>query len=169
MDIGNLKVRFATKLISLLPTSRFHDLKASLLRAAGLKVGKGVEIWSSAKFYSPHIEIGDKCFIGFNVQLFASAHGKIVLGNNCALGTDVIINTGGHELGPPTRRSGKGYSKEIVIGDGVRISTRAIVLEGARIGVGSQIAAGAVVIRDVKENTLVGGVPARWIKDLPLE
>lgn len=103
------------------------------------------------------------------MQLFAQKDGSIVIGKNCAIGTDVIICTGTHKLGPPERRSGPGYGKPIVIQDGVRISTRALILEGVTISKGSQVAAGAVVVRDVAENTLVGGVPAKFIKELPVE
>lgn len=169
MNLDNLKVRIATKIISFFPISRGHKLKSFILRTAGIKIGKNVSIWSTAKFYSPNISIGDNSFIGFNVQLFANKGGEISIGNHCAIGTDVIINTGGHKLGPPERRSGEGYVRPIRIGDGVRISTRALIVEGVSVGSGSQVAAGAVVVRDVPPNTLVGGVPARVIKDLPLE
>lgn len=166
MKKSNFTVRCVNRLFVLLPMSRMHPLKSSLLRWAGLKVGKNVRIWSSARFYSPHIEIGDDSFIGFNVQLFGTREGPITIGRNCALGTDVIVNTGTHHPGGPLDRTGAGYAKAITIGDGCRISTRAIILEGAQIGRGAQIAAGAVVVRDVAEDTLVGGVPARFIKQL---
>jgi len=55
----------------------------------------------------------------------------------------------------------------ILIGDGVRISTRSIILEGATAGPGNQIADEAVAIKDAPENTLVGGVSAKTIKTLP--
>ena len=167
MDHANFRVRIASCLISFLPMSRCHRLKANLLRLVGLKVGKNVEIWSSAKFYSPYITIGDYSYIGYNVQLFANKEGEITIGNNCVLGTDVIVITGSHYLGPRERRSGPGYVKPITIGDGARISTRSVLLEGVKVGAGSQIAAGAVVVYDVAENTLVGGVPARLIKVFP--
>ena len=166
MDISNLKIRFFNKFFIFLPMSRMHHLKTFLLRLGGIKVGKGVRIWSTAKFYSPYIEIGDNAFIGFNVQLFANKNGAIKIGKNCALGTDVIINTGSHLPGTKENRTGPGITKPISIGNGVRISTRALVLEGSRVGNGAQVAAGAVVIKDVPDNTLVGGVPARFIKKL---
>lgn len=166
MAIENFKVRLANKFFCVLPMSRMHRVKASILRISGIRIGKNVQIWSTAKFHSPHIEIGDNCFIGFNVQLFASKEGPIKIGKNCSIGTDVIITTGTHHPGDSKNRTGAGYSKPSTIGDGCRISTRSIILEGACLGDGSQVAAGAVVIRNVESNTLVGGVPARFIKKL---
>ncbi|WP_224766951.1 CatB-related O-acetyltransferase [Janibacter melonis] len=52
----------------------------------------------------------------------------------------------------------------ISVGDDVWIGTNAIILSGVSIGVGSVIAAGAVVTKDVQPYTVVGGVPARKIK-----
>jgi acetyltransferase-like isoleucine patch superfamily enzyme len=51
--------------------------------------------------------------------------------------------------------------RECIIEDDVWIGARAIILKGTRIGRGSVIAAGAVVVKDVEAYTIVGGVPAR--------
>jgi acetyltransferase-like isoleucine patch superfamily enzyme len=56
------------------------------------------------------------------------------------------------------------YPDAVVIGDGVWISTRAIILKGVQIGDGAVIAAGAVVTRSVPEQTLVAGVSARILR-----
>lgn len=57
-------------------------------------------------------------------------------------------------------------AESIVVGKGVWIGAGVIVLGGAVIGAGSVVAAGAVVIGTIPENVMVGGVPARVIKDL---
>ena len=165
---SNFLVRIVNSLFVFFPMSRLHGLKCTLLRFAGLRIGKNVRIWSTAKFYGSSIEIGDDSFIGFNVQLFPSANGPIKIGANCSLGVDVIVHTGGHYPGNGSNRTGKGYSRPITIGDGCRISTRSVILEGATIGHGSQIAAGSIIIADVFPNTLVGGVPAKFLKNLEL-
>jgi len=53
------------------------------------------------------------------------------------------------------------------VGDGAWIATRAVVLPGVTIGEGAVVAAGAVVTRSVAPHTMVGGVPARVLRDLP--
>lgn len=55
----------------------------------------------------------------------------------------------------------------IYIGKSVWIGANAMVLPGVTIGDGAVIAAGAAVTKDVPENTIVGGIPAKKIKDIP--
>ncbi|MBP7086410.1 MAG: transferase [Enterococcus sp.] len=57
----------------------------------------------------------------------------------------------------------------ISIGKNVWIGANATVLPGVRIGDGAIIAAGAVVSKDVEENTIVGGVPAKVMKTIEVE
>jgi len=54
----------------------------------------------------------------------------------------------------------------VEIGDDVTIYANAVISPGVKIGSGSAVAAGSVVIRDVPENTLIGGVPAKIIKKI---
>jgi maltose O-acetyltransferase len=163
--------RIATRLIRFLPMSRAHAVKAWLLRTlGGIQIGRNCEIASTARFVGRHISIGDFCYIGPDVLISGPAEqGRVTIGSNCVLGMQVMVITGSHHLGPPSRRSGKGYFKPITIHDGCRISTRSLLIEGVTIGAGSVVAAGAVVIRDVEPNTLVAGVPAVLKKQLPAD
>ena len=55
-------------------------------------------------------------------------------------------------------------AQPVVIEDDVVIGANAVVIEGVRVGKGSVVAAGAVVIEDVPEGVVVGGIPARVLK-----
>lgn len=87
-------------------------------------------------------------------------HKSISIGDDCAISHDVTIMDGdGHKF------NGVNSPKEINIGNHVWIGTRVTILKGVTIGDGAIIAAGSLVNKDVKPGTLVGGVPARVIKD----
>ena len=163
---GNNGSRIASLLMRVLPVSRCHGLKAWLLRhIGGIKIGRNCEIWSGSRFVGQYITIGDNCFISGGATISGlSPEGDIVIGNNCDIGPDVYLTTGTHYVGSMVRRSGKGTSKPIRIGDGCAIAVRAIPLAGVSIGAGSFIGPGVVVSKDVPPNTLVGQAVARYLK-----
>jgi acetyltransferase-like isoleucine patch superfamily enzyme len=106
------------------------------------------------------LEIGDNVIIGSLANLIC--YENIKIGNNCLIGWDVEIrDSDGHGL----IRDDYKMSAPITIGDNVWIGSRAIVNKDVTIGSGSVVASGAVVIRNVPENCLVAGVPARVIKE----
>lgn len=111
-----------------------------------------------------NIEVGDDFLANYNVTILDNA--KVTMGNNVWIGPNVLIATIGHPLNPAGRRKHLGIAAPITIGNDVWIGGNAAVLQGVHIGNNVVVAAGAVVTRDVPDNTLVGGVPARKIKDL---
>ena len=119
--------------------------------------------------YGINIYIGDDVFINFNPTLQDCT--KIEIGNRVLIGPNVGIYTGGHSMEPNNRWFD--YTlKPVYIKDDVWICANAIILPGVTIGEGSIVAAGAVVNKDVPPFTLVGGNPARKIREissLPLE
>ncbi|RAX43840.1 hypothetical protein DQ354_18685 [Arthrobacter sp. AQ5-06] len=82
------------------------------------------------------------------------------------IGPFVRLVTDSHELGPSAKRGGANKWPPIVIGDGTWIGASVTVLGGVTIGKGCVIAAGAVVVHDIPDNSLAGGVPAKVIKKL---
>lgn len=120
--------------------------------------------------YSPFIRIGDECSFGVGTHI-SSCNG-IVIGSGVLTGAYVLISDNSHgtfcdfELDNPPRKR-KLFSKGIVrIDDNVWLGDKVAVLSGVHIGRGSIIAANAVVTHDVPPFSLVGGVPARIIKQL---
>ena len=86
---------------------------------------------------------------------------SIKIGENVAIGPEVIIrDSDNHTI----KYDGYNQSLPIVIEDGVWIGTRAIILKGVTIGKGSIIAAGAVVTKDIPQNSLAAGIPAQEVK-----
>lgn len=87
---------------------------------------------------------------------------KIKIGNNVAISKGVIIRDSDNHI---INGNEVNLSQPIEIGDHVWIGLRAIILKGVKIGNGAIVAAGAVVNKDIPEKCLVGGVPARIIKE----
>lgn len=87
---------------------------------------------------------------------------SIKIGHNVLISKGVMIRDSDNHT---VLKAGYQQSKPIVIGNNVWIGMRAIILKGVTIGDGAIVAAGAVVTKDVPPNTVVGGVPARVIRE----
>lgn len=88
----------------------------------------------------------------------------MTLGDGCQIGHNVVFATLNHDVNPAMRSYT--YPAPIVLGRKVWVGSNATILPGVTIGDNSIVAAGAVVTKDVPANTIVGGVPARRIKDI---
>jgi len=118
--------------------------------------------WSD---YKGKITIGSNSFIGPYSVLFGA--GGIILGDNVLLSPSVCITSHQHSyrnLAIPIRKQPKRFNP-VIIEDDVWIGMNAIVLPGAKIGKGAIIAAGSLVRGEVQPHTIVGGSPAKIIKE----
>lgn len=111
------------------------------------------------------IHVGDEFLANYNVTILDIA--EVRMGDNVWIGPDALICTVNHPLDPAGRRKHLGIAKPITIGNDVWIGGKATILPGVTIGNNVVVAAGAVVTKDVPDNTLVGGVPAKVIKKIP--
>lgn len=154
-------------LAGLLPRLSLMRTRASLVRAAGVEVGPRTVIGGPLVVSGGGgtLRIGPDCFVNSGCQFDVSA--DVTIGDNVALAQDVLILTNTHRIGPPARRADALLNLPVVIGSGCWLGARVVVLPGVTVGAGSVVAAGAVVAGDVAPGMLVGGVPARPIRQLP--
>ena len=82
------------------------------------------------------------------------------------IGPNTIITTVGHPLSRAGRRAWKAQAAPVTIGDDVWLGGNVVVLPGVTIGSNVVVAAGAVVTKDVPDDCVVAGVPARVVKQL---
>ena len=110
--------------------------------------------------FGKNITVGRGVFI--NMGCTFQDHGGIWIDDGALIGHNVVLATLGHDLSPKTRHGMT--PRPIRIGRKAWIGAGAILLPGVTIGDGAIVAAGAAVTRDVPENTVAGGVPARILK-----
>ena len=96
------------------------------------------------------------------------AAGDVTIGRNVALANRVSLLTSGHEMDDPRARAGRRVLAPVVVEDGAWLGANVTVLPGVTIGAGAVVAAGSLVRADVPPHTLWAGVPARFIRELPL-
>lgn len=153
-------------------------LQAGLLNGAGRIVGHNAQLgyYPSVGFYNGAfyiearhndavIELGNSYFNnGFTA---IAEHGKIVVGDNCLIGTNVsIINSDFHHISIEKRHGGGGKSKDVCVGNNVFIGSNVSIMKGVSVGDNAVIANGSVVFDSVEANTIVRGNPAVFYKRL---
>lgn len=116
-------------------------------------------------FYSDcgkNISIGKNVFINSGCSF--QDQGGIIIGDDVLIGHNVVMATLNHDLNPAKRASL--IPAPIVIGNKVWIGANATILSGVTVGENSVIAAGAVVTKSVPKNVIVGGIPAKIIRNI---
>jgi len=112
--------------------------------------------WSVEVKFPERIKLGTRVIVGPGTTLGGDA--GIVLGDHVRISKDVVIETAGLDFSGPAPYPH--VAKPIVIGAGVWIGTRAIILSGVTIGERAIIGAGAVVTKDVPAGAIVTGAPS---------
>ena len=127
--------------------------------------GKDVIVCGNAFIENPGlIYCGNKVVINQFCVFQAANGGKIEIGDNVTFSYGCKILTGGLQLPVDANRTHE--YKSILIGSNVWIGANAIILPGVSIANNVIVAAGRVVSKDVESNTVVGGVPAKYIKHI---
>ncbi|WP_294175965.1 sugar O-acetyltransferase [Coprobacter sp.] len=112
--------------------------------------------------FGKNISVGENVFI--NACCHFQDHGGITIGDGCQIGHNVVFATLNHGLAPEDRKTT--YPAPITLGKNVWVGSNATILQDVSIGDNAIIGAGAVVTKNVEANTIVGGVPARFIKSI---
>ena len=127
----------------------------------------GEHVWLAKTFNcdnGKNIHIGDNFTGNYNITMLDIR--EITIGDNVMIGPNTLITTVNHPLSPKGRRAHLGIAKPVRIGNDVWIGGNCTILPGVTIGNNVVVAAGAVVTKDIPDNCVVGGVPAKKIKDI---
>jgi acetyltransferase-like isoleucine patch superfamily enzyme len=154
------------------PRSRLGR-RAKLVEPQLVHVGDGVtfgeSVWLNAKDErgdgAPTLRIGDGTSIGRLAQI--NAWRSVTIGRNVLIADRVFVSDADHnfaDAATPILLQGDGYRGAVTLQDGCWIGIGAAILPGVTIGRNAVVAANAVVTHDVPERAVVGGIPARIIK-----
>jgi maltose O-acetyltransferase len=138
-----------------------HRIRNLVYRTAGVQLAPHSSIHWRARFFAPQdLTIGDYTTIG-NDSFFDARDG-IKIGSCVNIAAEVRIYTREHDIDDPYFAETGG---PVVIEDYAYVGTRVTILPGITIGKGAVVASGAVVTKDVPPYMLVGGVPAKVIRE----
>lgn len=183
MNLSLLLYRiFRDKNISILKKRKFYqfgsnsNIKKPYYQLSGIdkiKIGNNVTIMKNCRLavygngLNECITIGHDCYIGFGLSVLADAKGKVNIGNQVLIASNVLITNEEHGIEPESEISymdQKLSCKNVIIDDGCWIGEKVCILPGVRIGKKSIIGAGAIVTKSIPDYSIAVGNPARVIK-----
>jgi acetyltransferase-like isoleucine patch superfamily enzyme len=169
--------KFAAALIKYVTNHIIGHIPSYTLRRAwyrhvlGWTIGPDVYIlmgqyvqMAGARSSGRKVRIGKGTIINQGCLLYTT--GGLIIGEGVSISAGVWLVTGSHDINDPQFPA---FFKPIVIGDHVWIGMRATILPGVTVGEGAVIMAGAMVTHDVPPYAVVGGVPARVIKQRAMQ
>lgn len=149
------------------------NVRINALSKKGISFGNNVTIQENTIIECTGVlnELGEELIVGNNVgfapNCFIQVRGKVIIGSNVIFGPGVNIFSENHNFTDKFRFINEQGTNRlgVTINDGVWLASRVTILDGVEIGKNSIIAAGAVVTKDIPENQIWGGVPAKFIKN----
>jgi acetyltransferase-like isoleucine patch superfamily enzyme len=156
---------YATKklLIQMNNSSDPAEIRILLSRITNSEIDESVAVFTPLFInYGKHTKIGKNVFINFDCTFLDL--GGITIEDNVLIAPKVNLLSEGHPLAPENRQSL--VPGPIRIKKNAWIGANATILPGVTIGENAVVAAGAVVSKDVPDNTVVGGIPAKIIKGI---
>ncbi|GEM50556.1 nodulation protein L [Empedobacter brevis NBRC 14943 = ATCC 43319] len=156
---------FATKqlLVQMNNTADPYEIRNIISRITGSEIDESVTLFTPFYInYGKHTKIGKNVFINFDCTFLDL--GGITIEDNVLIAPKVSLLSEGHPTNPENRHAL--VPKPIHIKKNAWIGAGATILQGVTIGENAIVAAGAVVSKDVPDNTIVGGIPAKNIKTI---
>lgn len=161
-------------LISLGRTIQIGDhVEINALSKNGIQMGNNISILNNTIIECTGVirNLGEGLIIGDNVGIaqncFIQVRGKVIIKNNVIIAPGVYIFSENHNIDNCSKYINEQSEnrKGVTIMEGVWIGSKSIILDGVTLGANSVIAAGSVVVKDVAPFAIVGGIPAKTIKN----
>lgn len=143
----------------------FKGWRSLVLRLFGAKIAKNAHIYASVKIWAPwNLEVGKYASIGPGVDCYNQ--GKIVIGDHTNISQKTYLCASTHDF---TKTNFPLILRPIKIENQVWVAADAFIAPGVTIGEGAVVAARAAVFKNIDKWTVVGGNPAKFIKDRKLQ
>jgi len=140
-------------------------IRTELLKELFGSTGKALYIEPNFRCdYGYNIHVGENFYANYDCIILDV--GEVFIGNNVMFAPRVGIYTAYHPLDAKTRNSGWELGKKVIIGNDVWVGADVTILPGIKIGNGAVIGAGSVVTKDVLDNVVVAGNPAKIIRHI---
>ena len=137
----------------------------SIIKSLFGSTGQHIHIEPSFRCdYGENIHVGENFYANFDCVILDVA--EVRFGDNCLLAPQVGIYTATHPLLPVERNSGLELASPITIGDNCWIGGHAIINPGVRLGDNIVVASGSVVTKNFGDDVVIGGNPARVLKEI---
>ncbi len=164
LSLGNKLIRFfwsiAYNILFKPSPVIFFAWRVLLLRAFGAKIKDKCKIYPTVKVWLPsNLRIGEGVIIGNNVELYNVA--KITIDSEVTISQNSYLCTASHNIESASREL---VSKPIKISTGAWIFSNAFISLDVTVNKGAIVAAGSVVVKNVKAFDVVGGNPAKFLK-----
>ena len=141
------------------------ELKRWLLNGIGYSLGKDTKVVGPI-YCGAKLKTGENCWFGKNLTIHGN--GTIELGDNCDIAKNVTFLTGVHET-DSQEHTEEDQPCSVSVGTGSWIGPGATLGKNVTIGKGCMVLADSCVLKNMPDNTLVGGVPARIVRKLDEE
>jgi acetyltransferase-like isoleucine patch superfamily enzyme len=163
-----LEASYATKplIIQMNNSSEPAEIRSLLSQIIGTKIDESIAVFTPLYInYGKNIKIGKNVFINFDCTFLDL--GGITIEDNVLIAPKVSLLSEGHPISPESRQSlSPGH---IHIKRNAWIGANATILPGVTIGENAVVAAGAVVSKNVPDNVIVAGIPAKIIKTIEFQ
>ena len=140
------------------------EKKEQYMKEVFAECGEGcyIELPFHANWGGHHVHFGSGIYANSNLTIVDDGH--VYIGDKVMIGPNVTIATASHPVEAELRARGLQINRDVHIGENVWIGSNAVILPGVTVGKNVVIGAGSVVTKDIPDDTVVAGNPARVIR-----
>lgn len=160
-----MNARLATERLNQTSVSKL-DERTQIIKSLFGSTGENIYIEPAFNCdYGGNIHVGENFYANYGCVILDVA--EVRIGDNCFIAPQVGIYTATHPIDPVERAGGLEYAKAVKIGNDCWLGGHATINPGVELGNNVVVASGSVVTKSFGDNVVIGGNPARVLKEIP--